>query len=322
MKISIGEAEERAISVLEAHKVAADNARCVARALVLAEADGLGGHGLMRLLFYAAQASCGKIDGFAQPSLVRSAASAIIVDAAHGFSYPAIDLAVEALMATSHQQGVAAASIVRSGHCGAMGLVVERFATQGLVALMFANTPGAMAVWGGKRPLLGTNPIACAFPRSTGWPVVIDLSLSMAARGHIVVAKQKGEKIPAGWALDANGQKTDDPAAALEGTMLPAGGAKGAALALMVELLAAGLTGGHYAFEASSFLDTKGPPPGTGQLIIAFDPCKFGGSVGHIERMFVEAHGDHVRLPGERRQQNRKRAEADGLTIQETWFTP
>ena len=322
MKISISEAEERAVSVLVAHKVAPDNARCVARALVLAEADGLGGHGLMRLPFYAAQANCGKIDGFAQPALVRSAAGAIIIDAAYGFSYPAIDLAVEALITASHQQGVVAASIIRSGHCGAMGLVVEKFAMQGLVALMFANTPGAMAVWGGKRPLLGTNPIACAFPRLTGWPVVIDLSLSRVARGHIVAAKQKGTKISPDWALDANGEQTDDPAAALEGTMLPAGGAKGAALALMVEVLAAGLTGSHYAFEASSFLDAKGPPPGTGQLIIAFDPCKFGGSVAHIERMFVEAHGDHVRLPGERRRQNRRRAEADGLTVQEAWFGP
>lgn len=126
--------------------------------------------------------------------------------------------------------------------------------------------------------------------------------------------------MPSDWALDAEGKETDDPVAALSGTMQPLGGAKGAALALMVEVFAAGLTGSHFAFEASSFLNTEGPPPGTGQLIIAFNPISFGGSVKHIEQIFAEAYGDNVRLPGERRQQNRQRAEAEGLMVQEEWF--
>lgn len=320
MRLSINEAMEKAVAVLLASKTAPENARSVAHALVMAEADGLGGHGLMRLPFYAAQAKCGKIDGLARPEVTQRMASAIAIDAANGFAYPAIDLAVAELIAATFKQGVAAVSVARSSHCGAMGLVVERLANHGLVALMFANTPGAMAVWGGKRALLGTNPIACAFPRPSAPPVVIDLSLSKVARGHIVAAKQKGEKIPSDWALDSEGRETDDPVAALSGTMLPLGGAKGAALALMVEVFAAGLTGSHFAFEASSFLDAEGPPPGTGQMMIAFNPISFGGSVKHIERIFLEAHGDHARLPGERRQQNRRRAEAEGLLVQEAWF--
>lgn len=320
IRLSINEAREKAAAVLAANRTAPENAASVALALVMAEADGLGGHGLMRLPFYAAQAKCGKIDGCARPEIKSRMASAITIDAGNGFAYPAIDLAIEELVAATFRQGVAAASITRSSHCGAMGLAVEKIANHGLIALMFANTPGAMAVWGGKRPLLGTNPLACAFPRPSAPPVVIDLSLSKIARGHIVAAKQRGSKIPSDWALDADGNATDDPVAALSGTMLPAGDAKGAALALMVEALAAGLTGSHFAFEASSFLDAEGPPPGTGQMIIALNPISFGGGVSHMDQLFSAAHDDQARLPGERRQQNRQRAEAEGLAVQEAWF--
>ena len=172
--------------------------------------------------------------------------------------------AVAGLPEVARDQGVAVAPIRRSHHCGAAGHPVERLAETGLVALLFANTPAAMAPWGGAQALLGTNPIAFACPLPGREPIVVDLSLSKVARGNILAAKQRGERIPEGWALDEAGRPTTDPDAALRGTMLPLGDAKGTALALMVELLAAGLTGATYAAEASSFLDAKGPPPGTG----------------------------------------------------------
>ena len=124
--------------------------------------------------------------------------------------------------------------------------------------------------------MFGTNPIAFACPLPGRAPLVIDLSLSKVARGNVMAAKQRGERLPPGWALDEKGQPTTDPDAALRGTMLPMGDAKGTALALMVELLAAGMTGANFAAEASSYLDADGPPSGTGQLIIAFDPAAFG----------------------------------------------
>ena len=321
MRLSLQEAEDRAAAVLVANRTDAANARSVARALVLAQADGLGGHGLIRLSAYAAQASCGKVDGFAHPSVVRSAAGAAIVDAGEGFAYPAVDLAIETLVGMAPSQGLAAASITRSGHCGAMSLAVERLAEAGLVALMVANTPAAMAPWGGRRALFGTNPIACAFPRLGAPPVVIDLSLSKVARGQIVAAKQRGEAIPADWALDRGGIATTDPAAALAGTMLPVGGAKGAALALAVEALAAGLTGSHFASEASSFLDAAGPPPGTGQLIIALNPTAFGPGIAAMEPLFAAISAEHgARLPGERRLAHRRAAAEEGLETSAAWF--
>jgi (2R)-3-sulfolactate dehydrogenase (NADP+) len=214
-------------------------------------------------------------------------------------------------------QGVAAAPIRRSHHCGAAGHPVERLADQGLVALFFANTPAAIAPWGGRKPVFGTNPIAFACPRPDGPPVVVDLSLSKVARGNILAAKQRGEAIPEGWALDEAGVPTTDPEAALGGTMLPLGDAKGTALALMVELLAAGLTGANYAGEASSFLDDKGGPPGTGQLVLALDPQAFGPDAlarfGALARAIEDQPG--ARLPGRRRLDLRRKAEAEGLPI-------
>ena len=156
---------------------------------------------------------------------------------------------------------------------------------------------------------------ACPLPGRA--PLTIDLSLSKVARGNIMTAKQRGEKIPEGWALDAAGQPTTDPDAALAGTMVPMGDAKGTALALMVELLAAGLTGANFAAEASSYLDDKGPPPGTGQLIVAFDPAgvrrQCGGALWRAGAVDRGATGRAV--AGHAEACFAEEAQAEGLTV-------
>ena len=267
---------------------------------------------------YAAQSRSGKVDGFAQPVVTRPKPAVVAVDAAHGFAYPALEAAREVLVDVAREQGVAVAPVRRSHHCGAAGHPAERLAEEGLVALLFANTPSAIAPQGGTRAVFGTNPIAFACPLPGRPPIVVDLALSKVARGNIVAAKGRGEPIPEGWALDAEGQPTTDPEAALMGTMVPLGDAKGTALALMVELLAAGLTGSLYAAEASSFLDDKGPPPGTGQLVLALDPASIGGP-GTLQRFAALAASieeqDGARLPGTRRIDARARATRDGLTV-------
>jgi (2R)-3-sulfolactate dehydrogenase (NADP+) len=320
LHVSLPEACARAVDVLVASGTREDNASAVARALVLAEADGLPGHGLIRLSTYAAQVRCGKVDGIAAPLVERTRSGALRIDAANGFAYPALDLAVDQLAELAPEHGIAFAGVHRSGHCGAMGLVVERLARRGLIGVMVANTPSAMAPWGGRRPLFGTNPIACAFPYEPD-PVVIDLSLSKVARGQILAAKQRGAAIPEGWALDAEGQPTTDPEAALRGTMIPAGDAKGAALALMVEALSAGATGACYAADASSFLDAKGAPPGTGQMLIAISPGAGGGSTSYLAILFAALAAEPgVRLPGARRFAARRKAEVEGLVVPSAWF--
>jgi (2R)-3-sulfolactate dehydrogenase (NADP+) len=315
--LTLAQAEALVVRTLVRCRTSVDNAKAVGRALVAAEADGLKGHGLSRVPMYAAQAKVQKIDGLAVPAFSHPRPGLIAIDAGNGFAFPAIEAAETALPDAVRRQGVAAAAIRRSGHCGAAGHPVERLANKGLVALMLVNTPAAMAPWGGSKPVFGTNPLAFACPLPGRAPLVIDLSLSKVARGNVMTAKQRGEKIPEGWALDEAGQPTIDPDAALRGTMLPMGEAKGTALALMVELLAAGLTGANFAADASSYLDAEGPPPGTGQLIIVFDPAALGGDAvarfGALAASIEAQQG--ARLPGSRRLKARERAKAEGLTI-------
>jgi len=315
--LTLVQAEGLVVRTLTRCRTSIDNARSVARALIAAECDGLKGHGLSRLPTYAAQAKVRKIDGNVTPSASHPRPGLIAIDARNGFAFPAIEMAETMLRPAGRSQGVAAATIRRSSHCGAAGHPVERLANEGLLALMFVNTPGAMAPWGGSRAVFGTNPIAFACPLPGRPPLVIDLSLSKVARGNVLAAKQRRELIPEGWALDESGKPTTDPNDALRGTMLPTGDAKGTALALMVELLAAGLTGSNFAAEASSYLDADGPPSGTGQLLIAFDPAAFGSNA--VARCGVLAASIEAqkgaRLPGTRRLAAREKSKIDGVEI-------
>ena len=307
------------VRVLMAAGCADENAEPVADALVAAELDGIPSHGLARLPAYADQVRVGKVDGWARPEVSLPAQAVVRVDAGNGFAFPAIDYGIAAAQEVAEQMGLALVGITRSHHCGVAGHHVERLAERGLVALMFANAPAAMAPWGGKRPLFGTDPIAFACPRPGGAvPLVIDLSLSVTARGRIVLAARRGEAIPEGWALDPDGRPTTDARAALAGTVLPMGAAKGAALALMVEILAAGLTGANFGYQASSFLDANGPPPGVGQLFVVIDPAAFGGGdmLSRVEALLGTMLAEEgVRLPGDRRLAERARRRSDGIDL-------
>ncbi len=319
MHLLLAEAETLVMEALQRNRVSAENARSVAVALVAAEAAGQSGHGLRRVPAYAGQAKVGKVDGFVTPQLSRPFPAVLRIDAGNGYAYPALDLAVAELPAVAREQGIALAAISRSHHAGVMGLTVERFADQGLVALMVANAPASMAPWGGKTPVFGTNPIAFAAPLPGEEPVVIDLALSKVARGKVMAARQQGAPIPADWAFDREGRPTTDAEEALAGTMIPAGDAKGAALALMVEILAAGLTGANYAFEASSLFDDKGAPPALGQTIIAINPAAMSAA-DTAQRLALLAgeipRDPNVRLPGRRGQSSRRLALTEGITVE------
>jgi (2R)-3-sulfolactate dehydrogenase (NADP+) len=317
--IGIAELDALIVAAFVASNTSEANARSVARALVAAEIDGQKGHGLSRVPSYAAQARAGKVDGRATPKARQTRPGSLMIDVANGFAFPAVDLAMDRLPQLARSTGIAAAGFVRSHHFGVVGHHVEHLAEAGLVALACANTPKAIAPWGGKGAVFGTNPVAFATPRSGAPPVVVDLALSQVARGKILTAAQKGQPVPADWAVDEQGRPTTDAAAALKGALLPIGGAKGAALALMVEVLAAALTGAHFGFEASSFFDADGPPPGVGQLLIAIDPGAFAGRELFLDRIAVLAgaveEGAGARLPGSRRLALRAKAQTEGLTV-------
>jgi (2R)-3-sulfolactate dehydrogenase (NADP+) len=315
--LSLSDAHTLIVQALIASGTLPAAADSVARALVAAEADGQAGHGLVRVAPYAAQVRTGKVDGRAAPRLTQTAAASVRVDAAGGFAYPAVDLAVEALAALARQTGTASAGIHASHHIGQVGQVVERLADQGLVALVMSNTPAAMATAGGRSTLLGTNPLAFAAPVAGRAPLVIDMALTLVARAKIIAAQKAGQPISADWAVDAEGQPTTDPAAALKGALAPIGGPKGAALALMVEVLCGALAGGQYSWRASSFHEAEGPNPAVGQVIIAFDPAAFSGPdfAGRMGELVQAILEDGARLPGDRRLAARAQARSQGLEV-------
>lgn len=314
--------------VFENSRVAPATARTVAEALVRAEADGISSHGVARVPPYAEQAMNGKVDGFAEPTVARTAAAVLDVDSRIGFAFPAIRLGLETAVDIVGETGIVAIGIKHSHHFGVAGHHVEDAANRGLMALAFSNTPAAIAPWGGARALYGTNPIAFACPRADGPngeqrpPLVIDLSVSTVARGKVVLAAKAGQTIPDDWALDADGRATTDPKVGLEGSMAPLGGrsagAKGAALGLMVELLCGALTGSNFGYQGSSFFEPTGAPPSIGHLILVMDPKAFGGGAGtavRAEEMFAEILKEPgTRLPGDSRLAKRAAA-PDGITV-------
>jgi (2R)-3-sulfolactate dehydrogenase (NADP+) len=325
MRLSLAEVRKLVADALRRAGAGEAMAEVTARALVLAEAQGQGGHGLSRVTQYATHLKNGRADGAAQARVLSRQGAAIVVDACEGLAFPACELAVAEGIGTAGELGLAFVGVVRSHHCGVVVDHLRAAAAAGMVGLGFANSPAAMPAAGGAHAVFGTNPVAAAFPRGGGHdPLLIDLSLSEVARGKVMVAAREGREIPAGWALDAEGRPTTDAKAALAGSMLPIGAAtssKGAMLALVVELLVTAVIGARFGFEASSFFVDDGNRPGIGQAFLIIDPGALAGRASFGERVEVLAaemlKDAGVRLPGARREALRRRAEAEGIEVPE-----
>jgi (2R)-3-sulfolactate dehydrogenase (NADP+) len=317
--LSLEEIEDLAFRALVAVGASEANARPLAKATAATEADGIASHGLAYIPTYCEHIDCGKVDGKAKPSVSRPAPSVIAVDAATGFAHPAIDRGFEALIPTVREQGVAALAIKNSYNCGVLGYHTGRLALEGLLAIGFTNAPASIAPVGGKRPVVGTNPFSLAVPdEESGVAVLIDQSASVIAKSEIMKHAREGLPIPREWALDPDGNPTTDPAIALKGSMAPSGGYKGVGIALMVEIMAAAMTGATLGINASPFSGTKGGPPKTGQFFLAIDPGTTSGDL-FAERMaslVEELRGQPgVRIPGDGRKAARLRAERKGVAV-------
>lgn len=319
VKVGLDALQAMAEAALEKAGAGPAMAHATARALVAAEAQGLASHGLSRVPQYCSHLKLGRADGSAIPKVIQSRGGAVLIDAADGLAFPACELAVLEAIVRAKENGIAIAGVTNSHHFGVAAWHLGPVAAAGLVGFAFGNSPAAMPMTGGKRALFGTNPIAAAFPRRDASPITIDLSLSEVARGKIMVAAQKGEAIPPGWALDRHGQPTTDAKAALEGMMLPMGGTKGAMLALMVELMVVALTGAQFGFEADSFFVAAGNRPKIGQAFVVVDPGALAGSEVYFDRVetLVAAMlaDEGVRMPGARREALAARASEQGVDI-------
>jgi len=317
--IPVEELEQVMASALRRSGATESMAQATARALAAAEMEGLPSHGASRIPQYCGHVRNGRANGSAVPAVVRDSRAACLVDARGGLAFEACALAVRETIRRAREFGVSFASVANSNHFGVAAYHLEPVAEAGLVGLAFGNSPAAMPAWGGRRALFGTNPVAAVFPRRAGPPLVIDVSLSAVARGKIMVAARDGKPIPEGWAVDKEGRPTTDAKAALEGSMLPAGGPKGAMLALTVELLACALSGAAFGFESDSFFAEAGEPTRIGQAFLAIDPGALAGREVFLDRVetLVDAmlEDPGVRLPGARRIAQREKARTAGIAV-------
>ena len=297
-------------------------AASVAKALVLAEAQGIASHGLSRVPQYATHLKNSRANGAAVAQVARRKGAALVVDAQQGLAFPACDLAIQEAIKTAQELGVCFVGVINSHHAGVIVDHLRAASAAGLVGLGFANSPSAMPAAGGKHAIFGTNPIAAIFPRRNADPLMIDLSLSEVARGKVMVAAKEGKAIPLGWALDKDGNPTTDAKAALEGSMLALGNTtstKGAMLALIIELLVTAVIGAQFGFEASSFFVDEGNQPKIGQAFLLIDPAALNGSDAYLDRIEVLVSemliDEGVRLAGARRLSLERKAQTAGITI-------
>lgn len=293
-------------------------AAAAAQALVTAEAEGLSGHGVSRTALYAQHLRDARVDGKAKARIAKRHGATCLIDARGGLAFEAAALAAKEAVKRAPKYGVAFAGVTNSHHFGAAAYHLTPAAEAGLVALAFTNSPSAINAWGGKRALFGTNPIAAVFPRRDAPAIVIDLSLTEVVRGKIMLHAKEGKPIPLGWAVDKEGNPTTDPQAALTGSLSAIGGAKGTALALMVELISCALTGAAFSFQNDSYFEA-GNKPRIGHAIAVVDPEALVGRAAYFDAVEVLVsrmlEDEAVRLPGMRRHLAAERARTQGLEL-------
>lgn len=325
MQVDAGHLASHVTSLLEAMAVPHGDAATVAACLVAADLDGVSSHGVGRLPFYCRRLALGLIEPRPVLRELSRRPAAVLLDAGNALGPVAGRRAMTIASRLAGEAGVGACAVRAGNHLGMMSWYVETAAEEGVVAMAFSNTPPAMAPPGGRRALLGTNPVAAAFP-TDGPPVVVDMATSLVARGRVRAAEAVGAAIPAGWASGPDGLPTTDPGRALAGSLEPMGGAKGFALALMVEALTGVLAGAGVGPEVSGTYAESGRPSDVGHLFLALDPKAFdSGFAGRMTQLAAalrqaepaEGAGP-VRVPGDRRRSERAARRRDGIDLDDT----
>ncbi len=323
VRLTLDEVSELAMRALMAGGCDERNAAAVARTVTAAERDGAKSHGLFRIPGYVGSLRNGKVNGRADPQVRRLGPCVVVVEGDRGFAPLAIEIGRPPLIEAAREIGMAALALRRTHHYAALWPETQALAEAGLVAMAFVNSPPYMAPAGGKRPFFGTNPMSFAWPRpardgKSGGAMVWDQASSAMARGEIMIAGRDGHALPPGVGIDREGEPTTDPAAALEGAQLPFGGYKGAAIALMVDLLAGPMIGEVASWEAGEEDNGDGGPATGGELVLAFDPVRFGAddALERGERLFAKMlEMEGTRLPGDRRVAARARTPGEGVEI-------
>lgn len=308
MSLTVGRARRISTTLLESVGLTPQNADVTARCIVLADCWGIGSHGLLRLPYYLERSLAGGYPPGAELTTTSDTGPVMVFDGGGGLGHWQLWSATELASERASHYGIAATAVGNSGHCGALGVYTLPALERGLLVLVFSHGPAVMPAWGTSTPLFSTSPLAAGIPCRPR-PAIVDMATSAVARGKIASYAQRGERLPAGWALDADGEPTEDPAEALRGLLSPLGGAKGYALAFMVEALSAGVVGPRLSADVSDMFaaEEASTPQRIAHLVVVLDPARLdleGGDGAHrrltdlAER--VEAAGG--RLPGSRRE--------------------
>ena len=297
-----------AYDVMLANGCDSDNAAALADIICRAERDGSHSHGLFRVPGYVKALRSGKVDGKAKPTVKHVTPAVIQIDGNGCFAPLAQAVGLPLLADATGKIGIAALSLVSIHHFAALWPETEYLADRGFVGLACTAYMPMVAPAGSREALFGTNPISFAWPRPGHGPVVYDMATAAMAMGDVQIAARDGHDVPPGTGLDADGNPSTDPAAIAKGVLLPFGGYKGSAIALMVELLAAGLTGEQFSYEARATDNKDGGPPRGGEMIIGMSPDIIAGPnwQDHVEAFMQKMTSlDGVRMPGARRHKNR-----------------
>ena len=285
------------------------NAEAVSTTVTHAERDGSVSHGLFRIPGYIASLKSKKVKGNSKPLNTFLTQNAIRVDGDYGFAPTAIKVGIPSLIDTTSKHGVGVLTITNTHHFAALWHETEAIAENNLIGIACTAYKPSVAPAGAKKPLFGTNPISFAWPRKNKTPVVYDMATSTMAMGEVQVAARDGHKVPYGTGLNKDGKKTDNPSEISNGgVLLTFGDYKGSAIAMMIELLAAGLVGDLFSFEAKDEDNNDGGPARGGEFIMALSPELIAGKDWneHAEEFFKQMTSlEGVRLPGQRRHNNR-----------------
>jgi LDH2 family malate/lactate/ureidoglycolate dehydrogenase len=316
-------------AIFERCGMSAEDAGLLASSLVESDLRGVNSHGVLRVPEYVQKLTRGGVDPRGRPSVARDAGACVVVDAGNamgqiGASF-AMDLAVE--RAAAH--GIGAVAVRGSNHCGAMAYWAMRALPRDMIGWATTNALPTMAPWGGAERLLGINPLGIAIPAAEERPIVYDAAFSGSAHGKIRVYQQKGLTLPEGWALDREGRPTTDPAAAIDGLLLPIGGFKGAGLAMLMGIFSSMLSGAAYGTELGDM--ERGPTPGTdGHFFMAMQVAAFedvptfkarvDAAIRQIHACKLAPGFDHAYAPGEIEFLNAERNQRDGVPLNAvTW---
>jgi delta1-piperideine-2-carboxylate reductase len=317
--ISHAELVDLLTAIFSKHRCRDEIARMLAENMATAEGDGALSHGIFRITGNLASLDTGWVDGMAVPTVEDTAPGMVRADGRNGFALPAFAAARNLFTGKARANGIAVMSVRNSHHFGAVWPDIEPFAREGFIALMMVNSMASVVPHGGNKKLYGTNPLGFAVPRAGTDPLVFDQASSAWSNGDVQIARREGRQLPPGVGVDRNGEPTTDPDAVLEGgALLPFGGHKGASVAMMMEVMAAGLAGGDFSFEVDWSAYPGAATPRTGQTVILIDPRRGAPRdfAARIEVLIDAIHdAGQQRLPGDRRYANRRRSAIEGIPL-------